>query len=76
MCRKRDVSSLVGALGLFYEKEEGACCGRRGRAAGAAGRSAAGKWCRARASAAYSAIVSACLLNEGTALQFLMSPTT
>lgn len=45
-------------------------------AAGTAGRSTVGKQCRTQAYTAYPGIVSACLLNESTALQFLMSPTT
>lgn len=45
-------------------------------AAGTAGRSADGELRRTWAYAAYAGIVSACLLNESTALQFLMSPTT
>lgn len=45
-----------------------------GTGTGTAGRNAAGKSCRTWANAAYPGIVSACLWNESTALQFLMFP--
>lgn len=52
------------------------CTPKRERATGTAERNAAGKSCRTQAYTAYPGILSACLLNESTALQFLMHPTT
>lgn len=50
---------------------------QRGSAAsGTAERRAPGKWCRIQAYAAYSVVVSDCLLNETVKQCFLMSLTT